>query len=87
MDSINVRSTQKPILPTIRHGPASHSQNYLNTEEMDDLMQTDERKVIKAQIKPGSTGQMGLGASLCVHPAGTKRHMETPGLPTAPANY
>lgn len=45
-------------------------------------MQTGDRKVIKAQIKPGSTGQMGLGASFSVHPAGTERHMETPRLPT-----
>lgn len=70
---------------TIRHDPASHGQNYVNIEEMDDLTQTGDRKVIKAQIKPRSTGQMGLGASLGVHPAGTERHMETPRLPTAPA--
>lgn len=30
---------------------------------------------------------MGLGAALCVYPAGTERHMETPRLPTAPVNY
>lgn len=50
-------------------------------------MQAGDRKVIKARLKPGSAEQMGLGAALCVHPAGTERHMETPGLPTAPANY
>lgn len=54
---------------------------------MNDLLKTGDRKVIKAQIKPRSTGQMGLGASLCVHPAGTERHVETPELPTAPENY
>lgn len=56
-------------------------------DKIDNLMQAGDRKVIRAQLKPRSTEQMGLGATLCVHPGGTERHLETPELPTAPANY